>query len=463
MVPRLSASHVPPPLLRASTPIKPHPPSPTYQYQSKQETETATKHYKELCSPTALLSMTPEEEQAVVREALQKDENLPKQSDLADAIGKKNAIPSLVRPRTYAENHPAFDFINHYANNGCPVDCGKDWTLDEIKAAIRRGAHPSADSREALEALHEETASKVKNKYSRVVRFGDLLKNLPPNLKISPVAMIPHKSRSFRTILDLSFRLRHKGSLLNSVNSATKLQAPAEAMVQLGNCVQRLVALMADNYDLDQPFKFAKLDIKDGFWRMAVDDDSAWNFCYVLPQFEPVENIEDELLVVPNCLQMGWRESPPFFCAASETTRDVIDSLLHEINLPAHPFEEDMMTSAPSTDAMCRLTAAASYVNLTEVFVDDFIGATNNTDPDHLRHFSRAMLHGVHSIFPPPNITGHSGEDPVSQKKLHQGEGLWESTKEILGWLVDGANFTIQLMPEKCQKISKQIKEISKM
>ena len=74
---------------------------------------------------------------------------------------------------------------------------------------------------------------------------------------------------------------------MESVNSATKMQAPAESMVQLGNCVTRLIKMLADNYDLETPFKFAKLDIKDGYWRMRVSSKDAWNFCYVLPQTDP--------------------------------------------------------------------------------------------------------------------------------------------------------------------------------
>ena len=70
---------------------------------------------------------------------------------------------------------------------------------------------------------------------------------------------------------------------MQSVNSATIKQASAESMlVQLGQCVQRIIALLADNYDPNQPFLFSKLDIKDGFWRLAVSDENAWNFCYVL-------------------------------------------------------------------------------------------------------------------------------------------------------------------------------------
>ena len=49
-----------------------------------------------------------------------------------------------------------------------------------------------------------------------------------------------------------------------SVNSETVKQAPAESMVQLGRSLQRIIALMADNYNPAAPFLFAKLDIKDG-------------------------------------------------------------------------------------------------------------------------------------------------------------------------------------------------------
>jgi len=122
------------------------------------------------------------------------------------------------------------------------------------------------------------------------------------------------------------------------------------------------------------------------------------------------------------------------------------------VNLPAHPFEEVMVNGAKES-AISRLHTAAAFVNLVHVFVDDFVGATNNSDKSHLQHFSRAMLYGVHSIFPPPDVSGHHGQDPISQKKMDQGNGTWSTMKEILGWLVDGANFTIQLTPDKCEKL----------
>ena len=114
-------------------------------------------------------------------------------------------------------------------------------------------------------------------------------------------------------------------------------------------------------------------------------------------------------------------------------------------------------------EALHRLNAAAHVTNLMEVFVDDFIAATNNTSKEHLAHFSKAILHGVHSIFPPPEVTGHQGEDPIAQKKMLQGDGTWDTTKEILGWIVDGAEYTIQLPPSKCSKVATLIKQITRM
>ena len=409
--------------------------------------------------PQNPLALTPEEERATIRTAFYEDDTVPKEKILKTALGKR---PKLVRLTSFAKHHPAAALLDAYSN-GCPTNCGPNWSQEHIEAALRRGPHPSALSNDAKEALYQETQDKVNSGYARVVKYGDIKADLPKKLKISPVAMIPHKSRKFRTILDLSFRLRHNGRLLESVNSATVKQAPAESMIQLGNCIKRLVATLADNYDPDKPFYFAKLDIKDGFWRMAVADEDAWNFCYVLPPDQPgTTKLDDIKIVVPNSLQMGWCESPPFFCAASETARDVIEALLTEVKLPGHRLENDMLQHA-TTEAVDRLHAAAAYVNLLEVFVDDFIAITNNGSTEHLTHLSRAMLHGIHSVFPPPETSGHHGQDPISQKKLDEGEGTWNTTKEILGWIVNGTMFTVQLPPSKCQKIIKLCRKVANM
>jgi hypothetical protein len=87
-------------------------------------------------------------------------------------------------------------------------------------------------------------------------------------------------------------------------------------MYELGNVTPRIIWTMALSKDKTTPFMFTKVDLKDGHWRMAVNADDVWNFAYLLPGAGPNDPIQ---LVIPDALQMGWSESPPFFCAATET------------------------------------------------------------------------------------------------------------------------------------------------
>jgi hypothetical protein len=49
-------------------------------------------------------------------------------------------------------DHPAGPHLLQYALDGCPVNCGDDWTLEQLEAAIRNGAHASTNVPEAAEA-----------------------------------------------------------------------------------------------------------------------------------------------------------------------------------------------------------------------------------------------------------------------------------------------------------------------
>jgi hypothetical protein len=72
------------------------------------------------------------------------------------------------------------------------------------------------------------------------------------------------------------------------------------------------------------------------------------------------------------------------------------------------------------------------------------------------------MLHGIHTIFPPPSVTGHTGGDPISLKKLQKGDAQWAYIKEVLGWTFDGQNFTIALAPQKIQQLEPLLRSIAK-
>ena len=82
---------------------------------------------------------------------------------------------------------------------------------------------------------------------------------------------------------------------------------------------------------------------------------------------------------------MGWCDSPAYFCAASETARDIGEHLSTSQpigSLAPHPLEHWIMdptlahrpdtSSSPSENQITRLL---------EVYVDDFIHMAQTTDP----------------------------------------------------------------------------------
>jgi hypothetical protein len=120
-------------------------------------------------------------------------------------------------------------------------------------------------SPEALHHFAEEIKEKIRTKQARLVPWDDIKDDPPPQLKISPIAAIPHKSKAFRSILDLSFRLRLKnGGILAAVNDTTIKSAPKGAINQLGECLSRIIHAFAEADD-DTKIFMAKWDIKDGF------------------------------------------------------------------------------------------------------------------------------------------------------------------------------------------------------
>jgi hypothetical protein len=124
-------------------------------------------------------------------------------------------------PTGPALEHPAAPLLLQYATSGCPANVTDPFPLEALEAAIKRGAHPSARAPKAAAALLKETQEKVGQGYARLIPWEELKQNLPKNIRISPIAAIPHKSRDFRMILDLSYMFTIEGELWPSVNMSS--------------------------------------------------------------------------------------------------------------------------------------------------------------------------------------------------------------------------------------------------
>ena len=121
---------------------------------------------------------------------------------------------------------------------------------------------------------------------------------------------------------------------------------------------------------------------------------------------------------------MGWVESPPFFCAAAETARDVAQDYAQTPvgSLPSHKFEGYTKTSSEYLDLPTAATDSSDMKFIVEVFVDDYIGVCMPRCKQDLDHVSGAILNGIHDVFPPDE---NDEEDPTSLKKLQKEDGAW--------------------------------------
>jgi hypothetical protein len=191
----------------------------------------------------------------------------------------------------------------------------------------------------------------------------------------------------------------------------------------------------------EEKILMAKWDIQDGFWQLNCQKGEEWNFCYVWPQAPGAPT----QLIVQTSLQMGWVESPPYFCAASETARDVaVEYITTTIgSLPWHNFDQWAGAShAPVKDTT--VTKELRYV--IKVYLDNFIAAIIPMAREQVEHVTQGLLHDIHDVFPPSN---NEATDPVSIKKLCKGDGKFETKKIILRFDFDGNKKTVWLEAEK--------------
>ncbi len=158
---------------------------------------------------------------------------------------------------------------------------------------------------------------------------------------------------------------------------------------------------------------------------------------YVLPQ----EEGKPMKLVVPMSLQMRWVELPPYFFAASETTRDVaIDYIETPIDLlPPHKFDRWAIENRENV-ATCGTSKGLLKVG--KVYVNKFIAVIIATSQEQVTHVAQGVMHGIHNLFPPRR---QEEQEPILQKKLKKREGTFADKKCILGFDFDNTNKTIWL------------------
>jgi hypothetical protein len=135
---------------------------------------------------------------------------------------------------------------------------------------------------------------------------------------------------------------------------------------------------------------------------------------------------------------MGWVESPQYFCAATETARDITTEYtdMQVGTLPKHKFEKYVVGEVKYNALPKTRTQNTGFFYMVEVYVEDFMIFVIPISQEQLRHVMTAVMTGIHDVFPPDN---DDSNDSISKKKLIKEEGQYSTRKTLLGFDFDGS------------------------
>ena len=368
--------------------------------------------------------------------------------------------------------HPARILLRQYKFKGAPVMLKTPaWTPQQLDDAVTRGPHQSCNQN--IDFLEEEFLDMMKKGQWVLLPYSDI-KHLK-GLRISPPGVIPQRDRRPRWICDYSW---------SGVNADTVPIAPQQAM-QFGQALDRILREIIISDPSKGPVSMMKVDIADGFYRIGLNPRDIPKLGVIFPSREN----QPPLVALPLVLPMGWKNSPPVFCASTETSADIANANLatnqpiqnHHLDalastIPVHastepeacpPAQLTLTNGATATansmplpfnrDPCLPTGPATAYV---DVFVDDFIGLAQNTAQNQKR-VRCALLNAIDLIYRPllPSDPP-SRREPVSVKKLRQGDCTWATCKTVLGWIINTVDQTIALPPHRVDRLTEILSSI---
>ena len=228
--------------------------------------------------------------------------------------------------------HKAGRSLSHLKTKGIPaMSSSPPWTLQQRDDAVSRGSHKSCLGHQKF--LDEELKSFV-DKGQWLVLPYTAVRELP-KLQIHPIGVVPQHGRRPRIIVDLTY---------SGFNQTAVPLHPSKSM-QFGRMLPCFLQKIVNADKRHGPVHMLKVDISDGFYRLALRPDDVPLFGIPWPI-----STGETLIAFPMCLPMGWVSSPPYFFAVTETIADLTNAALQAkaIALP-HPLEDAcLLYTSPS-------------------------------------------------------------------------------------------------------------------
>eukprot|EP00536_Pseudo-nitzschia_multiseries_P019441 jgi/Psemu1/60753/gm1.60753_g len=283
------------------------------------------------------------------------------------------------------------------------------WDQARIAAATSRGPHQP--SHQGIEFLCE-----------------DLIQDLP-GLRLSPLGLVPQQGRRPLMISNYTYL---------DVNKVTIPLAPEDSM-QFGHTLRRLVTKVYQANSHFGPVYMSKIDLSDGFYQVQLkpEDTMKLGVLFLSRQGEPP--------LIGICLTnpMGWKSSPPNFCACTKTIANLANASLATGLAQArrHPHRLDRLSEAPVPpedppveSPLVKLLTDSTTPNKRpirywDVYVDDFCGLAQ-VNWCTRQAIKRALFQSLDKVFWPFDSQDIPfWQEPASLKKMLKGDAAWTTKK----------------------------------
>ena len=200
--------------------------------------------------------------------------------------------------------------------------------------------------------------------------------------------------------------------------------------MQFGRALPRLITHIVNAPPEQGPVYLSKFDVDDGFYRIHLNTQDIPLLAVAF-----INSNNQPMVAFPLVLPMGWAESPPLFCAVSETITDIANANASKpITIPLL-IDWNIIARMRNLTITIRIPPKGLQSLMSMLMI--------------LLQWPRAPQNGDSKCDAPCSIpwmkySGHCNpteaawrKEPLSIKKLQKGDGNWSTSKQILGWDID--------------------------
>ena len=208
------------------------------------------------------------------------------------------------------------------------------------------------------------------------------------------------------------------------------------------------------------PVYLGKEDLTDAYMWLWVCLEDTPSVGFLIPRKTPTD---EQLVGFHLSLPTGYVDIAPFFCLATETITDMANAATADRHraLP-HPLEEladsPALNDRPPTmtdDKQWTLTSPEQRGHAlaqVDVYLDNFI-STCQCGPVERRQMIHHLFRSIDKVFRTNVYTDGLSKEPISMKKLRQGDTAWSTKKTVLGWELDTLEHHLRLTPKRKSKV----------